>query len=439
MMVRTLMETFGFSPRLALAMTLFIAAFAVAAVAWIIRSAPPRTIALTSGPPGSTFQRYAGQYATILASNGIRLRILPSQGSRENLQRLQAPNGDADIGFVQSGLSDGTDLGGLVSLGSVAVQPLFVFYRGAENMRLLSELAGRRIGIGSLGSGTHALALLLLQANGVTGGGPTTFVNTDAEAAAAALLAGDIDAIFLMGDSAPVETLRTLIHSPDIRMYAFTQAEAYSRKYPFLSMMSLPAGSIDLGRNLPPQDVALVGATVELVARKSLHPALSDLILEVAQEVHGKASLLAKRGEFPAPLEHEFKISEDAQRYYKSGKGLAYRLVHSFWLASILNRILVVFVPTLLVLIPAVRILPVAYRWRHQLRIYRHYRPLLVIEREVSEARSPKQREHLLKRLDEIEEEVNRLKVPASFANQFYGLREHIAFVREGLGPPGGA
>jgi hypothetical protein len=160
---------------------------------------------------------------------------------------------------------------------------------------------------------------------------------------------------------------------------------------------------------------------------------LSDLLLQVAQEVHGKAGLLQKRGEFPAPLEHEFKISEDALRYYRSGKGLLYRTVHSFWLASLLNRILVVFVPTLLVLYPTIRFLPVAYRWRIQLRIYRCYRPLLHLEREASGTLTREQEQELVRRLDEIEKAVNGLRVPAYFADQFYGLRGHLAFVRARL------
>jgi hypothetical protein len=145
--------------------------------------------------------------------------------------------------------------------------------------------------------------------------------------------------------------------------------------------MVLPEGSIDLGKNLPAQDVELIGPTVELVARKELNSSLSDLLLEAAQEVHGKAGLLQRRGEFPAPLEHEFKISEDAQRYYKSGRSFLYRIIPSFWIANLLNRVLVAIVPLVLVFIPALRLFPVLYRWSVQSRIYRHYRPLLRLER----------------------------------------------------------
>jgi hypothetical protein len=343
-MVAALSETFGLSSTVASVVALFIIVICLFAVVWFVRSAPPRTLTLSSGRPGSTFQRIAESYQKILATHGVKLRILPSEGSQENLQRLESVGSGADIGFVQGGLAEGANLSDLVSLGSVAYEPLWVFYRSPTPISRLSELEGKRIALGALGSGTHALALKLLQANGISGE-PTVLLDLDAEVAATGLLEGKMDAVFLMGDSAPVQTLRTLLRSPGVQMYNFTQADAYVRRFTYLNKMELPEGSIDFGKDLPGRTVVLIGPTVELVARKRLNSAMSDLLLEVAQEVHGKASLLQKQGEFPSPLEHEFKLSDDALRYYKSGKGLLYRTFGSFWLASLLNRMLVAFLP----------------------------------------------------------------------------------------------
>jgi len=163
---------------------------------------------------------------------------------------------------------------------------------------------------------------------------------------------------------------------------------------------------------------------------------LSDLLLGVAQEVHGKSGLFHKRGEFPAALEHEFKISDDAQRYYKSGKSFFYRTIDSFWLASLLNRMLVAFVPVVLLLIPAIRFFPSAYKWGIQLRFYGCYRRLLRLEQDAAGSLTNEQRQSLVSRLDEIEKDVNHLKVPASFGDRFYGLQGHMMFVRERLKAP---
>jgi len=320
----------------------------------------------------------------------------------------------------------------LVSLGSVSYQPLWIFYRGPTPIHRLSALEGKRIAIGDERSGTHVLALTLLKANGITGA-PTTLLDLDAEEAAKGLAVGSVDALFLMGDSAPTQTLRALVRSPDVQVYNFAQADAYVRRYAYLNRIELPEGSMDLGKDLPAHDLVLVGPTVELVARAGLNSALSDLLLGVAQEVHGKSGLFHRRGEFPAPLEHEFRISDDALRYYKSGKSFLYRAIDSFWLASLLNRLLVAFVPVVLLLVPAIRFFPSAYKWSIQLRFYRCYRRLLRLEHDAAGSLTNEQRQNLLGRLDEIEQVVNNLKVPASFGDRFYGLQGHILFVRERL------
>jgi hypothetical protein len=431
-MVTALVETFGLNPTMAFVVVLLIAFSGLFAVIWFVESAPPRTLVLTSGPAYSTFQRFATLYGKRLASEGVQLKVLPSKGSLENLQRLESAQSGVDIGFVQGGLPGAADQSDLVSLGSIAYEPLWVFYRSPTQISRLSELAGQRIAVGALGSGTQALALTLLKANGITGA-PTTLLDLGTAEAVAGLLDGKLDAVFLMGDSTSLRTVRTLVRTPNVRLFSFAQADAYVRRFDYLNKMELPEGSIDLGLDLPAQDVVLIGPTVELVARQGLHPALSDLLIEVAQDVHRRPGLLNKTGEFPAAIEHEFKISSDALRFYKSGKGLLVRAVGSFWLGSLLNRILVVFVPFLIVLIPTLRFLPVVYRWRIQLQLYRFYRPLLLLERDAAGTLTREQEQELLRRLDGIEQAVYRLRVPASFADQFYGLRGHIAFVRQRL------
>jgi TRAP-type uncharacterized transport system substrate-binding protein len=423
------MDAFGLSRGAALTTFLFISAVLIVAVFWFFQSAPPKTITLTSGAAGSTFQTNAEQYRAILASNGVTLKILPSEGSPENLRRLKDPSFKVDVGFVQGGVTNAPGSGPLVSLGSISYEPLFVFYRGAGGLSILSELEGKRLAIGAPGSGTRALALSLLHLNGIEPGGATQLTDLDADDAVHALLSGKVDAVFLMGDSASTDLIRQLLHAPEIHLFDFAQADGYTRRISYLNKLVLPQGSIDFGKNIPPHDLQLIGPTVELLARPDLHPALSDLLLEAAQEVHSGASVLKHRGEFPAPLQHDFPISADASRYYKSGKSFLYRIL-PFALAGIVRCAFLAFVPVLVVLIPGLRILPALYRLRMRLRLYRWYRALLALERSVPEASASETRRQSLAKLDHIENEVNRLKVPASFADQFYGLREHIQFVR---------
>lgn len=375
----------------------------------------------------------------------------------ENLEQLQDPKSGIDVGFVQGGIiqaqaySDAVAKAAtakqpppsisqmtvpqpkdLESLGSIAYQPIWIFYRGNAPMQRLSELAGKRIAVGKVGSGTHMLATALLQANKLTEAN-ATLVQDDAASAAAGLVKGTYDAIFLMGEAAPTSVLLSMIREPGIRIFDFVQADAYVRRFNYLNRMRLPQGSFDLGQNQPSQDISLVGPTVELVARKGLNPAIVQLLIEAAREVNGKASILQRQGEFPAPLEHEFTVSDEAKRYYKSGKGFLAGAIDNIWLASLISRIAVAFVPVFLVMIPVLRVLPIAYRLRIHLRIYRCYRPLLQLERDVSGPLSRDRARELLGRLDDVEREVDRLKVPASFGEQYYELRQHVAFVRKRL------
>jgi TRAP-type uncharacterized transport system substrate-binding protein len=411
---------------------LLVVALVIAAALHFVRPAPPNTLTIASGAAGSRFSLVALQYQKILARSGIKLNIVTTEGSVDNLNRLLAANSAVDVALIQSGTSGGADTGDLVSLGSMFYVPLTIFYRSPQPLQRLSELRGRRIAIGEPGSGTRTLALTLLKANEIDAQGPTQLLEMEGAAARAALLGGQVDAIFLAGDSAPPETVREMLHAPGVRLFDFTQADAYVRRFRYLSKLDVPPGAFDLGENLPPVHVNLLAPTVELVAHASLHPALSDLLLEAAIKVHGGASLLQEAGQFPNPQAHDFQISADATRYYKSGKSFAYRYL-PFWLASLLDRAIVVLLPALLVVIPIFRYIPDIYTWRIKRRINRRYAELMALERESLGEVSPEQRAVLLDRLTQIENSIITLKMPGSHAGELYVLRQHLQFVRQNL------
>lgn len=397
----------------------------------LIQPAPPSTLTMSAGPKGSTFWNAAQKYKAILARNNITLTVLESEGSAQNLQRLSDPHSNVDVAFVQDGLSSSVP-DGLVSLGSVAYVPLAVFYHSPVPLTRLSQFAGQRLAIGAEGSGTRALALALLKSNGIEPGGATKLLPLSGDDAARALVAGKIDAAFLAGDSAQPPVMGRLMRMPGVRFFDFDQADAYARRFPYLTAITMPMGAFDLGRNLPATPLHMIAPTAELVARDSLHPALSDLLIEAAKEVHGRSTLLQRAGEFPAPRAQDFPISDDAARYYKSGKGFLYRVL-PFWLASLADRLVVLLVPIIVVLIPGLRLVPSLYAWRVKSRIYRWYGSLITIERAAMADTSPEERRALVRKLDTIEESVNGMKMPLAYADQFYVLREHIGFVRARL------
>jgi hypothetical protein len=404
----------------------------VALIGHYLQPAPPSSIVMTAGTEGSAFRNNAEKYRKILARNGVTLEILPSRGSVENLERLSNPKVHVDIGFVQGGLPTEMRSDNLVSLGNVFFEPLFILYRNKVSIDRISQLAGRKLAVGVEGSGGHALALAVLKENGIEPGGATSLLPLAGDEALQAMDQGRVDAVFLAGDSAPPNVIRLLLHAPGVRLFDFVQADAYLRRLRFLSRIDLPMGVFDLGSNLPDHPITLVAPTVELIARSNLHPALSDLLIETAQEVHGRTSLLQHAGQFPSPVEHDFPISDDALRYYKSGKSLAYRHL-PFWVASLADRLLVLLLPMVVLLVPATRLVPALYGWRIRSRIYRRYAQLMALERESQRLKDPEQARRIHERLDVIERAVIDLKLPASFADEAYLLRQHIGFVRARL------
>lgn len=423
----TLMEYFDLGPTVALTIILVSTSIILTGIVFFVRSAPPTELTITSGPEGSIFHGIAKKYATELKKTGIKVNILESHGSLDNLKRIADPKNKIDLALIQSGSEDEkSQLTNLVSLGALSYQPLFFFYRGKDAERL-TEMKGKTIAIGAEGSGGRKLALKLLKLNGISEG--PHLVTIDGEAISKALIDKKIDGAFLMGEDASLEVIRTLLNSEDIHLMNFKNAAAYIRKIDILHPLVLPEGVLNFEKNIPAKNITLMGPMVELIATEDLHPALSDMILSAATELHGSAGIFKKRAEFPMAVENKIKLSDDAHRFYKSGKGFLYRYL-PYWLASLMNRILVVFVPMLIVLIPAVRSIPAIFRWLGHLRIRRRYRALLRIESKFMYEKDSEKLKELYSQFETIEREVQQMKVKAIFAEQFYMLRSHIDYVR---------
>ncbi len=405
-----------------------------------VKPAPPDHVVMSTGAPGGAYERYAQMYQAFLARNGVTLELKSSEGAVENLARLTA--GTVDAGFVQGGLgppiptdTDDPTSSAISSLGAMYLEPVWVFARtGEKPPEQVRDLAGRRIAVGAPGSGTNALAVLLLRAIGID---PTnaTFVPLTGEDAAAALVRGDVDAaVFIVGVSAPL--IGNLIRRPDIEVVNFVHSQALARQHPFMVPLTIPRGLIDVKADLPNHDVGTVAVTANLLVRSDMHPALIYLLLDAASQIHGRQSLLADAHTFPNPARQEFPVADEAERFYKSGKPFLQRYL-PFWVANLADRMLVFLIPLVAVLLPAVRFLPNLYAYRPRARIAALYEKLRTLERDVAATPDPALVADYVARLDRIEAEVIECKLPAWFVQETYALRAAIDLVRERLGRPG--
>lgn len=395
--------------------------------AQFIRPAPPDYLILSSGSDGGAYQLYAARYKMFLEKHGIELRERTSAGSVENLARLRDREQEVDVAFIQAGTAIAEDDDRLVALGGMYYEPLWVFYRGPREVTQLRELIGLRLAIGPEGSGTRKLALELLEANGMAAE-PTRLLPIGGLDAVRALQEGGVDAVFVVG--APHSAVVwSLLYADGVRLMGFGQADAYTRRFPYLSKVVLPHGAIDLVRDIPPQDATLVAPVAMLVARKEMHPALKYLLLQGAEEVHGGPEPFSKAGDFPTPHLRDFPLASEADRYYKSGKPFLQRYL-PFWAATLVDRMIVMLIPLVALLIPLMRVAPPLYRWQVSRRIYRWYGQLKFLENEVKHNPGKHSREEWLAQLARIEDGVDHIPTPLAFADQWYILREHIGLVR---------
>ena len=408
---------------------------------WWLQPAPPRRVTLATGPAQSAYAEFGQRYQKALAAEGIDVVLLESEGSSANLQLLRSEQ--ADLAFVQGGTGElqPADTEALQSLGSLFVEPVWLFYRTDSARKVtptgrlqhLAQLRGMRVNVGTPGSGVPTLMDKLLDANHVD---PAELKLTQSGQTPATVefLAGRLDAMVFA--SAPESLMvQMLLQTPGVRLMDFPQNEAYGRRFPFLTPVTLPRGVVDLAANVPATDVRLVASTTSLLAREGTHPALLQLFAQTAQTVHGNAGWFNRAREFPNTRHSELPIAAEGDRAINEPAPLLQRYL-PFWLANLIERMWLVLGILLAAMLPLSRIVPPLYQFRVRSRVFRWYGKLREVEdeMEVGDTPAPTLREAL----DRLEAQVEKVSVPLSYADELYALRNHIHLVRRKLLKAGG-
>jgi TRAP transporter TAXI family solute receptor len=397
----------------------------VVAFQWV-KPAPPKQVVIATGRSDGAYYRYAQLYRERFAKAGVTLEVRETSGSVENIRLLEDPKSGVEIAFVQGGTASAAKTDTLVSLASLYFEPLWVFSRTAPGPTDLRELKGRRLAIGPEGSGTRAVALTLLAANGITEATAKLLPSTGTEAVQA-LRAGTVDTVFMIaGPSSPA--VKEMLHTPGIELLGFPRADAYTKHFPFLNKLVLYAGALSLQENLPHKESLMLAPAATLVVSNDFHPALVDLVLATAAAIHGRRGLFEAAQQFPSADYLEFPLMHEAERYHKSGPPFLARYL-PFWAATLVDRVKVLILP-LLVLVPIVRLVPHVYRWRNRSKIINRYREVVDVDQALSANPSRADCAALLARMDQIEEDVRGLKVPLGYADAHYHLRMHADLVR---------
>jgi len=394
----------------------------------LLRPTPPRSVAMAINPEGSFNAELGNRYRELLARDGIELRLVPSAGAVDSMAQLRNPKSGISIAIIPGGISNHQESPGLVSLGTLFYEPLWLFSRG-QHLESLEQLRNLRISIGPEGSASHMLGLELLARVGVNDQKSANLLPLTPQESAAKLLNGDIDASFLMG-AWETPAVQQLLLAKGIDLASIRRADAWAALYPFLNKLVVPAGVASMAENRPPTDVLLIAPKASLIVRDDLHPAIQYLLLEAASKIHSGPGVFHKAGQFPAPESMDLPLSTHARQFYKTGPPFLQRNL-PFWLAVLVQQVLVLLLPIVGVLYPLLRVSPKVFMSIQTRRVYRLYYELRLLERELTSAGSTKDDKDFIGRFDQLEDRASRLWVPPSLRPQLYELRSHIRLVGE--------
>jgi TRAP-type uncharacterized transport system substrate-binding protein len=330
---------------------------------------------------------------------------------------------------VESEVGNGDAPAGLESLGSLYFEPTWIFVRRESDIRALRDLAGKRVFSGRPGSDARATASALFRVFGLSDRVETkAHEDLTAPQAAEALLARELDAVFVTDQSGEAE-IRRLLGTDDVRALDIKHGDVYRRIQPDVGELLIPQGLFDLAQMVPRQDVHVIAPAINLVAREHLHPALVDLFLDAAKHLHGGPSLLAERGTFPSEDYTSLPLSADARRYYDKGpSGL--RKYLPFWLATWVDRLIIYVVPILVVASSVLKGIPGIVQLKARLALRGFYRRIQQIETAEDQKSN---RDAYLEELDAIEDATRTIHIPQMHIAHYFEFRQYVHDLRSRL------
>jgi len=395
---------------------------------------PPRRFAIAAGIPGTGYDVFARQYARILTRDGVDLEVHNYASAIEHFDVLRDATSPVQAALTTFGFTQPSDAATLYSLGGISDTAIFLFYKNADPITRFAQFRGKRLSIGMPRTALRTLMLDVLKATGALDDS-IHLSDLDYREAIDALIAGEID-VAMVATQIDDSLLQRALGAPGIQLMNVAQAEAIAKTVPGLKHVVLWRGLISLDRDIPDSDIDLLALRNRLLVRKDLHPALQYLLLEAMREVHGAPGPFNRLGEFPAEQPNDLPLSPTAQAFYRSGQTFWQRYT-SFWLTSLLNRIVFFVIPIVAMLIPVIGFAPRFYRWLYVRRIDQLHRALGNLERELAQSADTCRFVEYQTRIAEIESSVRLLKVARPFEVDLQRLRIHLRLVQEDLGRMG--
>lgn len=407
-------------------------AFGLSAFIWLaFYPMPPTRLSIsTAGAPGS-YHSLGLRYAKYFASYGVALDVRTSEGSRQNIERLQAKDDPVDLAFIQGGFGylgtsvDRRERSRIETLANVEVEGVWLFTRNRA-VNSLAQLKGLRISIGSNGGGSRRVALKLLEQAQIDPAAVTLSAESGLESAKA-LEQGRVDVVLFV---APTDssTLKNLLAISGVQIVSLSKSAAIAQRNRYLEPRLLAQGT--LGGGMPPSDMTLLTTPASLVAREELHPALKRLAIAGSAELHTAAGLFHRAGEFPSLRRLDFPSAPQSRPTLADGLPFFERTL-PFWWAQLVQRLLVIVLPIALLATWLMLSVPKLLKWSLESRLTRWYGELKFIENDLSQMEvSGLDLARFLARLNAMENEVLNFYCPKDLTARCLTLRQHVEFVR---------
>jgi hypothetical protein len=393
---------------------------------WYLIPAPPSTIAILAGIKGGAFDHFAEEYKSILAARHVELNLRLIQSGDELLKLVEDPRSGLDAAFLFGGTSNGAHLPNFVSLGRINYAPVWIFYRGPAKLDRLTQLKGKRVNVAP---GFRPAIIKILEAHGVNSDN-TPISTMAAPEGIRALKSGALDVDFLPPQDPDTPLVQSLIRDPNVQLMNLSQADSLTQLFPGLNRLVLRQGVIDLEKNIPATDVNLIATTNVVVVPKDLHPETIYLLAQTLQEVHSRAGLFQRAGEFPIPNDPEFPIAEEARDFYKNGPSFWQKYL-PFWMISYAKRIAAILVTTIAIVIPIFSFTPRLYAWFLQKYSEKLYRRVRFVEASLQTDLTDRDVEVLQRELENVSRAAHIL--PMQHSSLFFDLIMHIDLTRTRL------
>ena len=410
---------------------LFILVFGVVILVLFSRPLPPSDIYLAVGQTGSTFEMLGKKFVPYFEKEGIKLHLVNTHGSVESLVDVNDKSNIISATLMTGGITSSGSYPELRSLGSIEYVPFWLFYRGPQytGNKPFAFFSDKKVSIGPVDSASEITIKKILSLSGLSIENRSNILRIGNQEGIAKLLAGQIDAICIM-DGINGPNIQELLHHPEIHLLNFAYAPAYVKKLPYMSVVTVPKGALDLSKLRPAEDIQMLASTVTLIIKKDLHPAVQSIFLLGAEKIsHHLDQFFSKPDFFPTYFDHSIPISSVAESFYSGSRvHMLERL--PIWLASYIDRMWFIILGLFAVIFPLFQLIP-SYRSKHSVMLVEDsYDEIQEIDQKSALAKTEQEYLELLADLDELDAETRMSWISSEEKIRLYTMKTHLNLVR---------